>query len=75
MSKYKKCTKGEFFNYISEYEKQNGVKLVRDVYMACEPPMITYNDFSNGKKWPESIVVKSVADGYMGDPQEYYIPE
>lgn len=22
----------------------------------CDPPMVTYNDFSDGKKWPESIL-------------------
>jgi hypothetical protein len=34
-------------------------RLKRDVIFFCEPPLVNYNDFSKGKKWPESMVAKS----------------
>lgn len=75
MGDFKKVSKDDFYEYIEKYQKENSVKLERDVAMMCEPPLITYNDFSNGKVWPESIVVKSIAEGYLGNPQEYFIPK
>jgi len=41
----------------------------------CEPPLLSYNDFSNGKEWPKSMVAKAkLYDGcvYHGGRQTTY---
>lgn len=79
MNKYKQVSKNEFEKYIEEYAELNGVTLHRDVAGMCEPPLLSINDFSNGKVWPESIVAKAyIMDGseyYDGKTTEYFIPE
>jgi len=52
------------FKDVSEQELDEFVKnyprpLERDAFFAYEPPLITWNDFSDGKVWPESVVAKS----------------
>ena len=49
-----KVSKEDFDHYINAYPRQ----LEKDVTGICEPPLLTYNDFSGGRKWPESIVAK-----------------
>jgi hypothetical protein len=49
----KTVTKEEFEQFIATYPRS----LDRDVAMMCEPPVVTYNDFSLGD-WPESIVAR-----------------
>ena len=65
-SEYKRVSKEEFINFINNYPR----KLERDTYMVCEPPLITYNDFSTGKKWPESTVAKYWY--YDENPEDHY---
>jgi hypothetical protein len=48
----KPCTKTEFDAFIAAYPR----KLERNVFMAGDPPLVTYNDFSDGKVWPDSVV-------------------
>ncbi len=55
-----KCTLDEFNAFVKAYPR----KLVRDVNGTCEPPYVTYNDFTLGD-WPKSIVA-----GYDADPDE-----
>ena len=69
MVKFKRVTEKEFYNFLKNYKRP----LDRDCYAACEPPSITYNDFTLGK-WPDSVVAKTSLydddkDGY------YYTPE
>lgn len=54
MNNFKKVTKEEFDEFIKNYPRQ----LEKDVSGICEPPLLTYNDFSNGQVWPESVVAK-----------------
>jgi len=56
MSKYKRVTKKEYLSFVSNYPKE----LVYDVCAIAEPPVANYNDFSDGKVWPESCVTKVI---------------
>ena len=76
MEGFKKVTESEFNNFIKEYDK----RLEKDVFRACDPPFLTYNDFSADKIWPESIVAKVCLNSsmkyhplYDGESDEYYI--
>ncbi|WGH28563.1 hypothetical protein 13VV501A_gene0067 [Vibrio phage 13VV501A] len=54
-------TKEEFDDFIKNYPND----LITDVSHICEPPVKTYNDFSGGKKWPESVVASvSLTESY-----------
>ena len=55
----------EFIDYINNYH----YTLERNVTGICEPPLITYNDFSLGS-WPDSVVASYLA--YSDDPNDYY---
>ena len=73
-NKDKKVTKEEFKKFIKIYFP----KLEFNCYGAYDPPLITYNDFSNNKKWPDSVVAYYVdAESYKGTDlyheNEYYI--
>lgn len=57
--------KKTFEKYIKQYPR----KLERDVCGICEPPIVSYNDFSLGK-WPDSIVAKTYL--YDDNPDGYY---
>lgn len=74
MVKFKRVVEKEFYNFLKNYKRP----LDRDCYAVCEPPSITYNDFSLGK-WPDSVVAKTCLydddeDGYYYTPKEdrYY---
>jgi hypothetical protein len=54
------CTQQELENFVAAYPR----KLERDVFGACEPPLVTYNDWTLGA-WPESVV----ASHHMGYPE------
>ena len=45
-------------------------KLEIDVTQICEPPMLSYNDFTLGK-WPESVVASIKLD----NPRRFYLTE
>jgi|688.fasta_scaffold522165_1 hypothetical protein len=73
-SAWVEVSKADFDRYISEYP----LPLERDVTHICEPPMLTYNDFSGGKIWPQSIVAKAqLYDGseyHGGRAPVYFLP-
>lgn len=48
----RKVDKAEFEAFIRGYPKP----LVKDVDHRGEPSRLTYNDFSDGKTWPASVV-------------------
>jgi hypothetical protein len=60
----KEVSKAEFDDFIKNYPSQ----LEKNVITFCEPPALTYNDFSDGKEWPKSIVAK--VDLYESFPKE-----
>jgi hypothetical protein len=62
MPKLTACTKEEFDAFVATYSR----RLDRDVYCVCEPPLITYNDFSFGD-WPDSVVASYSAGDHPGD--------
>tara|TARA_R110000764_G_scaffold227600_1_gene317804 strand:- start:370 stop:597 length:228 start_codon:yes stop_codon:yes gene_type:complete len=73
MKDYKKVTKEEFDKFVNEYPN----KLDWNVTGICEPPLCSYNDFTNGKVWPKSMIAKvKMYDGseyHGGRTKEYYI--
>lgn len=63
-------TKEKFIEYINNYPRQ----LRRDVFGACDPPSVTYNDFELADRWPHSIVANTFL--YDDTPGNYwYEPE
>jgi len=68
MSEWKKVDKEEFEQFLIDYPKS---RLEWDCTGICEPPLGSYNDFSDGKVWPESMVAKIVMD----EPREYYLQQ
>lgn len=54
MKKFKRVSKGEFHSFVNTYPK----KLTYNIATIAEPPIGSYNDFSEGKKWPASVVAK-----------------
>jgi len=72
-TEYKKVTKEQFDKFVKEYPSE----LVWDVAGMYEPPLGSHNDFSEGKKWPESMVTKVVlyngSSYHGGKNREYYI--
>jgi hypothetical protein len=71
MNDWKKVEKDELDVFIKNYPNQ----LVKDVTGICDPPMLSYNDFSDGKVWPESIVAKVILNTFYGESDNYYIKE
>jgi len=59
--KFKKVSEDEFTSFLINYPNELEV----DVALMFEPPRKTYNDFSDGKVWPDSIVasVSLLEDG------------
>lgn len=73
---FKQVTRQECIDFVKNYP----VRLEQDVAGMFEPPLRTFNDFSDGKVWPESIVAKVVLNedchGMPGIPDKknkYYI--
>lgn len=58
MTKFKQVNKQDFYSFIESWPN----KLNYDVAGMFEPPLASYNDFSGGKMWPESIVAKIKMD-------------
>ena len=60
----------EFIKFLENYPR----KLVRDVFGAFEPPLISYNDFELANRWPYSVVASTLL--YSDIPDDYYyVPE
>lgn len=55
----------DFRKFVDAYPSQ----LSFDCTAICEPPLATYNDFSGGKAWPNSVVAKEVRE-WMGPSGE-----
>ena len=62
----KQVTKQEFIDFINNYPRP----LEKDVFGACDPPAISYNDFELANRWPYSIVASTHL--YSDDPEDYY---
>ena len=50
--KMRPVSKEEFEAFLAAYPRP----LERDVFGACEPPAVSYNDFERAPMWPDSIV-------------------
>ena len=68
MIDFKKVNQQEFHQFLSDYKNT----LVVDICGISEPPLKSYNDFSNSVKWPESMVAKIKMED-RGQPAEYFI--
>ena len=70
---WKEVCRVEFDAFIAAYPRI----LEKDFTSICEPPMISYNDFSDGKKWPESMVAKIILFTrhpiFKGQQNEYFV--
>lgn len=64
-------TKEEFDKFIKEYPNE----LITSMYMIGEPPSLEYNDFSDGKVWPESVVASKMLHEWYNQPNTYFIKE
>ena len=53
---FKTCTEEELRGFVAAYPRP----LEMGVAQFCDPPLQTYNDFSDGKTWPDSVVAKIV---------------
>lgn len=70
MEKDRQVSKEELDAFVAAYPRP----LVKDVTSICEPPMLSYNDFTLGN-WPESVVAKvQLWNGDFGEPNRYFIP-
>lgn len=72
----KKVSKEEFDAFVASYP----IPLHSNVAHMFEPPVLTLNDFSSGKVWPESAVAWKILNTamqghplYKGEPDEYYL--
>ena len=77
---YQLVSKEDFDKFISNYPSQLNV----NVCGISEPLLVTYNDFSLKKKWPESVVAKyhdtecypkNGKYPFIWEEREYYIKE
>lgn len=73
--KWEQVTEAQYSEFIRSYPRP----LDRNVTAICEPPMENFNDFSNGKTWPESMVARAMLcdDGTRKDHEvldlEYFV--
>lgn len=67
-NQYKKVDKKTFSCFVKNWPN----KLEWDCLCTCEPPLGSYNDFTTGKVWPESIVAKIRLHNNI-QQREYYI--
>lgn len=65
--KWKGVSREEFRSFLSRYKP----KLVYDVCGVFDPPIGSYNDFSGGKAWPDSVVCYISLGGKGGDDNSY----
>lgn len=71
---FKEVSKEVFDAFINTYPR----KLEWNITNISEPPLGTWNDFADGKKWPESIVAQvklydESAYHFFKKPQ-YFVP-
>lgn len=60
MIDFKEVCRDEFDAFVRAYPR----KLEVDVYGACDPPLITWNDFERAPLWPDSVVARSSGERY-----------
>lgn len=63
MKEKKQVSEQEFKDFLTNYPNQ----LERDVNAIFDPPMVSYNDFADGKVWPESVVAYKVLNKYRDE--------
>jgi|TARA_A100001391_G_scaffold33224_2_gene17976 hypothetical protein len=64
----KEVSAEEFNTFLENYP----FPLEKDVTGISEPPTLTYNDFSEGKVWPESVVCSvHLYESYPDDKSFY----
>lgn len=56
----------EYVDFINNYPR----KLMRDVFAACDPPSVTYNDFELADRYPYSVV--ACTHLWSDDPEDYF---
>jgi hypothetical protein len=73
---FKKVSEHEYNLFIKNYNNE----LSKDIAMMVDPPVLTHNDFSNDKVWPESVVAKRLLNtamkgtsAYNGEPDDFYV--
>ncbi len=70
------CTREELIAFVRSYPRE----LERDVNAICEPPLVTFNDFTLGD-WPESVVASfnmcmpAAPNAPEGSPYREELPE
>jgi hypothetical protein len=69
--KWKSVSRDEFVKFMSKYKP----KPVYDVCGIFDPPIGSYNDFSGGKVWPDSVIgyVSLGGASRANTPFEYFI--
>lgn len=66
-SEFKQVSENEFKQFIRDYP----YILTRDICGISEPPLVSFNDFRDGIKWPESMVAKF----HDGDPRVHWVKQ
>lgn len=64
-SEFLEVSENDFKAFIRAYP----TLLEQDICGISEPPLISFNDFRGGKKWPESMVAKY----HDSEPRKYWI--
>lgn len=65
--KWKQVSKAELEAFVAGYPHALDV----NVTGICEPPMRSWNDFSEGKVWPESMVAREFLEESMSGHPAY----
>lgn len=71
MTKFKQVSVDEFRRFIHDYPNE----LVCDVSGIGEPPLVSYNDFTTGLKWLESMIAKYHDENLLGGRNRYWIKQ
>lgn len=75
MNEFVRVSKEEFDSFVKNYP----VELQEHWIEFCTPPIITWNDFSSGKQYPDTIVARTydyshpIWDEVEKYEEEYYI--
>jgi len=69
MNETKQVSQREFEEFIQGYQKP----LKKDWSAMFMPPFISYNDFSDGKVWPQSVV--AFIKDHHDQEKEYFVFE
>jgi hypothetical protein len=64
MSKWIEVSKEDFIKILIPYPSQ---KLTSSIVRICTPEICSYDDFSDGKVWPESTVAQEILHEWYKD--------